>query len=278
LTKAESKDFKAKYAAALVGRPNIYIMFLYKCLNVHLAEGGYLAFIIPTSLYNCSYYQPMRDYLALNTTIHYVETLNKPGFYETGQETMLLIVQKTRVKAHDNYVFRANYGNIYISPSYKELRRLSAGTTTIAALGLGVKTGNVVWNQVKKNLSDSGTLLIYSCNIQKCTLTLNNLRGEEKKQYVTGLEKETLNGPVILVDRGYGNGLSFNYVLVKEKNFYAENHVNVIYPKTAERVGALDAVMKSFQDPRTFEFMKAFNGNGMVSASDIETIIPIWLD
>jgi len=141
-----------------------------------------------------------------------------------------------------------------------------------------VKTGNVVWNQVKKNLSDSGTLLIYSCKIQKCTLTLNNLRGAEKKQYVTGLEKETLNGPVILVDRGYGNGLSFNYVLVQEKNFYAENHVNVIYPKTAERVGGLDAVIKSFQDPRTFEFMKAFNGNGMISASDIEMIIPIWLN
>jgi hypothetical protein len=31
-----------------------------------------LAFIIPTSLYNCSYYQPMRNYIQKHTTIKYV--------------------------------------------------------------------------------------------------------------------------------------------------------------------------------------------------------------
>ena len=80
----------------MTGRPNIYIMFLYKCLTKHLVEGGHLAFIIPTSLYNCGYYQKMRNYIMENTTILHVETLKKMKFYETGQQTMLIVLKKTK--------------------------------------------------------------------------------------------------------------------------------------------------------------------------------------
>ena len=80
---------------ALTGRSNTYILFLYKCLTEHLSPGGTLAFILPTSLYNSSYYQPTRDYLYHHTTIRYLETLIKPGFKDTTQETMLLVVENT---------------------------------------------------------------------------------------------------------------------------------------------------------------------------------------
>lgn len=271
----ETKQLKKKNAAALTGRPNIYILFLYKCLSEHLAKDGFLAFIIPTSLYNCSYYQPMRNYIQANTTILHVETLNKPGFYETTQETMLIILQKKKI--NDNYIFKSKSGNIYISPFYKELYKATENTTTLKDLGLGAKTGNVVWNQVKENLADDGTLLIYSSNIGDDGLMLNNLKGE-KKQYVKGLDKPTLNGPLILIERGYGNSLRFNSVLIKDdmKNFYAENHVNVIYPKTDAAARNLADVMTSFKDERTMQFMKWFIGNGSVSATDLETIVPIF--
>lgn len=269
---------KKKYANAFTGRPNIYVIFLYKCLETHLDVGGFLAFIIPTSIYNSSYYQPMRDYIHKNTHIRYVETLNKPGFYETGQETTLLILQKKEIAtpSSNEYIFRSGSG-LYISPFYNELRDITRDTTTIAALGLGVKTGNVVWNQVKDNLADEGTLLVYSSNINKCQLKLDNLGGTVRKQYVSNLDKPTLTGPVILVERGYGNSFSFNSVLVElPAGFYAENHLNVIYPKTTESIPNLQKVIASFRDERSKQFIKWFVGNGSVSATELETLMPVF--
>ena len=269
---------KKKYANAFTGRPNIYVIFLYKCLETHLEVGGFLAFIIPTSIYNSSYYQPMRDYIYKNTHIRYVETLNKPGFYETGQETTLLILQKKEVAtpSSNEYIFRSGSG-LYISPFYTELQNITRNTTTIAALGLGVKTGNVVWNQVKEHLADEGTLLVYSSNINKCELKLDNLGGTVRKQYVSNLDKPTLTGPVILVERGYGNSFSFNSVLVEmTAGFYAENHLNVIYPKTQEAIPHLQKVIASFRDDRSNQFIKWFVGNGSLSATELDTLMPIF--
>ena len=270
MTGSEKKEFAKKNAVCMTGRPNIYIRFLYKCLAEHLTADGFLAFILPTSLFNCSYYQPMRDYIRAHFTIHWLENLNKPGFYETGQETMLIVLQKKKI--HDNYFFKAG-GNYFITPFYKELADLVVGTSTLVELGLRAKTGNVVWNQVKDKLSTSGTLLIYSMNISNSKLTIGNLKGE-KKQYVTGLEKPKISGPVILVERGYGNSLSFNAVLVTEKEFYAENHINVIYPEWGH--ANLNRVLKSFQDERSLQFIRWFSGNGMISATDLEKIVPIF--
>jgi adenine-specific DNA-methyltransferase len=134
----------------------------------------------------------------------------------------------------------------------------------------------MVWNQHKPNLSDEGTLLIYSSNINQSELTLHNLGGTVKKQYIQNVTKPTLSGPVILVERGYGNSYRFNSVLVELKDFYAENHLNVIYPKTPEATVHLERVLKSFQDERSVTFIKGVIGNGSVSATYLETLMPIF--
>jgi adenine-specific DNA-methyltransferase len=274
LSAKEKKAFSKNYSYSMTGRPNIYILFLHKCLEEHLETDGFLAFIIPTSLYNCSYYQPMRNYIEKNTTICHLENLNKPGFYETGVETMLIFLQKTKI--NNDFIFKSESGYVYISPFYKELYSITKDTKTLHELGLGVKTGNIVWNQMKENLSDEGTLLIYSSNINNSELKLNNLCGKARKQYVKDITKPKLNGPVILVERGYGNSYSFNSVLVNLKDFYAENHINVIYPKTPEAIGNLERVAKSFKDEKSQRFIKWFIGNGSISATDLETLIPIF--
>jgi adenine-specific DNA-methyltransferase len=274
MTPAEKKAFAAKNAVCMTGRPNIYISFLYKCLEEHLEDGGFLAFIVPTSLYNASYYQPMRDYIRARCTIRWLETLDKPGFFETGQETTLIVLEK-KVGAQE-FIFVPKTGTVYITPFYKELATLTVGSSTLGELGLGVKTGNVVWNQVKEKLGSSGTLLIYSSNINGSELKLNNLLGTEKKQYVAGLEKPKLDGPVILVERGYGNSFRFNVVLVEEKGFYAENHLNVIYPKTPEGAANLGRALASLRDERSLQFVRWFLGNGSMTATDLETLVPVF--
>lgn len=255
---------------ALTGRSNTYILFLYKCLTEHLAPGGTLAFILPTSLYNSSYYEPMRKYLNKHTTIRWLETLEKPGFYDTTQETMLLLLQNTPGKGE--YFFP--YHRLYLSPYADELTQCVQGTTTLLKLGLGVKTGSIVWNQHKDSLDSTGTLLLYSSNVREGSGLFFPPLKLPKQQYIHS-DKPTIDGPVILVSRGYGNTYRFHYALVEEKGFYAENHLNVIYPKTPESAVNLHKVLLAFQDARLALYLERFVGNGALSARELEQI-PIF--
>jgi len=250
----------------MTGRPNIYITFLYKCLTEHLVRDGHLAFIIPTSLYNCSYYQKMRDYIMENTTILHVETLEKMKFYETGQQTMLIVLKKTGQRNPlGSFIFRDKY----ISPYYKELNAMPH--MTLHQLGFRVKTGNILWHNCKDKITDDNSFspLIYSSNLKKSVLKLDNLCGK-RKQYIN-TDKPHLSGKSILIERGYGNTFSFDVVLVDMEKYYVENHVNVIYGD-----GDFDRVLRSLRDERTLRFVKMFCGNGTLSASDLMNVLPIW--
>ena len=135
------------------------------------------------------------------------------------------------------------------------------------------KKNKKINSKTKKNKTN---LLIYSSNITNCELKLNNLRGE-KKQYVLNIDKPTLNGPVILVERGYGNSFHFNFVVTEEQDFYAENHINVIYPLSKEAAKKMDWIVKSFKDERHINFIRWFLGNGSMPASDLQSMIPIFI-
>ncbi len=297
-TPKEKKEFLKAHKHIMTGRPNIYVKFLYKCLSEHLEDNGFLAFILPTSLYNCSYYQPTRNYIQKHFTIHHLQTLNGAGFYDTNQDTMLIVIQKK--KLNDNFIFRSFDGTIYISPEASELTELQKGCTTLSQLGLLAKTGTIVWNQARDEgkLATSGVPVIYSTNIVDGKLVLDNIRwippkteeqkakeiaeGKKKKdmggkrQYIQGCTEPKETGPVLLVDRGYGNSLHFNCVRVDLKEFYAENHVNVIAPVKPEGAQHLDRVLQSLKDERTMKFVKALMGNGSVSATELNTVIPIF--
>jgi len=259
---------KTKDPSCMTGKGNIYIQFLYKCLTQHLNPNGILAFVLPTSLYNSSYYEPCRRYIAQNTTIVHLETL-KVSYYETTQPTILIVLKNC--KLNDDYIF-TYLGNTYITPFYRELYELTKNTTTLKALGFTVKTGNVVWNQEKDKLSaEDGTLVIYSSNIVNNKLVLNNLTGE-KKQYIRGFKHEPTKGPAILVSRGYGNSYRFGFVVVDDIEFYGENHINVISCKSRKHI---NKVKKSFESEKTMLFIKYFVGNGALSKSELENI-PIF--
>jgi len=259
----------------MIGRGNIYILFLYKCLTEHLNENGILAFVLPTSLYNSGYYEPCRKYIATNTTIVHLEELNV-SYYDTTQRTILLVI-KNCVSVRKPYIFKKNT-NVYITPFYKELKQMTKTTTTLQSLGFAVKTGDVVWNQEKDKLADEGDLIIYTTNIVDKKIILNNLN-ENKKQYIQGFKHDPMIGPAILVSRGYGNLYKFSYAVIEEGvAFHGENHINVIYPTTVEAKNHIETVSKSFDNPNTTEFIKYFVGNGALSKTEIETVLPIWIE
>lgn len=249
-------------------------------MTEHLNENGILAFVLPTSFYNCSYYNLCREYIYKNISILHVENINVK-YLDTQQQTMILILKKEKSILH-RFIFERNK-NIYISPNYKELIKLVNNTKTINELGFLVKTGSVVWNENKEKLTNDNTdsILIYSSNIIENQLKLNNLSGE-KKQYIKYMNKTLEKNPCILVNRGYGNSFSFKYVLITEKiEFYCENHVNIIYSNKLnekEAINILKIIDKSFKNEKTKKFLEYFVGNGSLSKTEIQNILPIFID
>ena len=262
-----------KNPACQKGRGNLFVLFIYKCLTQHMKQDSVLAFVLPTSFYNCSYYEPCRQYISKNCTMLHVETIDAK-YYETGQKTMILIVRKGDPQ---NKNFLLSLGNsVYITPDYVNLQTCIRGASTLRELGFSVKTGDVVWNQEKDKLTTeqaNASLIIYTSNIgEDGTLTFAPLKGG-KKQYIRGFQKETVCGPALVVSRGYGNNYSFQWALVPTgTRFYGENHVNVITgpPECIERVVA------SFRSERTHTFIQMFVGNGALSKTELETIFPIF--
>ena len=82
-----------------------------------------------------------------------------------------------------------------------------------------------------------------------------------------------MTGPAVLIGRGYGNKFIFAHAMAPAgMNFYGENHINVVTGPAP----ALERLKKSLEDPRTAEFLRMFVGNGALSKSEIEGLLPVF--
>ena len=257
------------------GRPNMFVQFLYKSITENLTPDGYLAFILPTSFFNAGYYEPMRRYIFENTTVLAVTPLTGK-YIDTQQATFVLVLQNG--KRNDDFMVEIN-GSVYLTPDKPRIVELMRGSSTLKGIGFKVSTGDVVWNQVKESLVDSGgTLLIYSGNLRNGVLCLDEEMKEEKKQYIKGFAKEPIRGISILMNRGYGNAAyKLNPAFVNLEKYHAENHVNVIRPETRKAEKFIGRVYDSLCNEKTAEFISLFVGNNALSKTEIESCLPIWL-
>jgi hypothetical protein len=148
-------------------------------------------------------------------------------------------------------------------------------------MGLLVRTGQVVWNTVKDELTDDNndTILVYNSNISKDNkFEIKEFKNDEKKQYIN---REGRIDPVLVVNRGNGNSdYNLNYAVIKRGPFLIENHLNEIYsPKKINNFDLLklyDKIIKSFENPKTKKFIEIFLGNNSLSKTELESIFPIY--
>lgn len=249
-------------------KSNMYINFLYKCVSELIVPGGIIAFILPASLLNCSSYDPCRSYIKANFDILNICPIE--SFPGTGQKTMLFVIKQNNNPGL-KYISIVK-GSVYFVED--NLSGIMKGSVSLKSLGCSVKVGNIVWNENKDKMSDHGTLLLYSENIHQGKIVLTDQMKNGKKQYITGINKPPLLGPMILLSRGYGNKFKLTYSLFdQESPFYIENHILYITgPKNV-----LDQVLISFDDPRSQDFCTAFVQNGNISCRDMENIFPIFV-
>ena len=276
------------------GRPQIFIIFLFHSLH-KLKTGGILAFILPKSIMNSQYYKKMRQYIYDNYELLEIIDFSNIQFEDTTQETIGIIIRNNKINNNINqinnpYIFIIN-DNIIWTMYKNELIEIYKNATSLYMLGFSVKTGPVTWNEHKDKLTDNikDSLLIYNTNINNNKLVIKNFKNDEKKQYIQ-YDGKSESLPIIVCNRGNGNSkykLNFCYIdedYIKNKGIKSvviENHLNVIYHKTAntkDKINMMKKIVNQLNNNKNVQkWCDLFLGNNGFSKTELEHYFPIYL-
>jgi hypothetical protein len=274
------------YHEFCVGRPNIFGIFIIHSLKM-LSPGGILAFVVPKSFLNSLSYATIRNHIKKYCKIIDLIDFKKYNqFIDTDQSTFGLIIQKL-VEPFNEFIEECVFSiqinsNFIFSTDLTQLKELFKGSTTLEKMGMKVKTGTIVWNENKEDLTDNDeeTLLIYNTNISNDnTLEIKQFKNNEKGQYI---KKYGKINTTLVVNRGNGNSAyKLNYAIVKKGPYLIENHLNEIYSlskiSTLELNEIYNKIINSFCNCKTQQFIELFLGNNGLSKTELETIFPIYL-
>ena len=299
----KKEDVAAEFYPYFDGRPNIFVLFIMKSVRV-LRAGGVLCFVLPASFMNSQYYDKTRKYIVRHFAILHISrcddsNVSGGAYLDTAQDTIILILRKnhdvvagagatttptTLVGSGLGGVFEKSGATIF-TDNLPRIMSLYTGSRTLHDLGFNVSVGTVVWNQCKELLTDdeTKTRLVYSPNIENGKFVHKTYKNPEKKAFIA---KPGIRTPMIVLNRGYGVGeYKFVYCLLTPETvggeaYLIENHLNcIIYGGGGgedEIVAAYRRVMRSFQDPRTQEFIACYCGNNAVNTTELSHMLPIY--
>jgi adenine-specific DNA-methyltransferase len=271
-----NRELKAKFKEVIWGRPNIYAFFIFLGLKV-LKPGGYLAYVVSSSMNNGAYFKKLREFIMRTADIVHMKVLENPYIFEGVNHTFQLLVLRKGPNT-GQYIFTMN-GITIFTDRVEELKRLFEGSTTLHELGYRVQTGKIVWNQNKKLLTnDSSQIpLIWAHNIVSGRLMLHNKA--DKPQYIKSYVFDV--GPAIVVRRIVGHpkhsGSIEAAIVPPGFKFLAENHVNVIYPPAGASSQELEKIVRGLNSPRAQAAVNMITGNTQISKTELERLFPIKL-
>jgi hypothetical protein len=290
----KKEEVAAEYYPYFDGRPNIFALFIIKSAKL-LRAGGILCFVLPSSFMNSQYYDKTRKYIVSHFAILHMSRCDdsnmSDAYLDTAQDTMILILQKLGAGIPENTptssggVFEKS-GTTIFTDNLPKLTSLYVGSRSLHDLGFKVHIGTVVWNQCKSILTDDATKtrLVYSSNIINGKFVDKIYKNPEKKAFI---DRPGIRTQMIVLNRGYGVGdYKFEYCLLtpdavsaSSAGYLIENHLICITfadPETATT--AFERVMRSFQDPRTQEFISCYCGNSAMNAAELNYMLPIYDD
>ena len=100
------------YHTYFEGRPNIFILFIIKSIKM-LNDNGILSFILPKNFLNCLYYDKTRKYIGKHFQILNIIECNNDKYIETQQDTIILIIQKTRTCNNSGFILEIKNYTIF---------------------------------------------------------------------------------------------------------------------------------------------------------------------
>ena len=275
-------DVEKSYYNYFDGRPNIFILFIIKSLEL-LNNKGIISFVLPKNFLNCLYYDKTRKHIIKNYNILNIIECDD-NYIETQQSTIILIIQNEKPTNNISYSITISEYTIFgTQDNIKFMKTLYNNSKTLFDLDINVNVGNIVWNQCKKELTDDNnkTHLIYSSDITNNKLSIKKYSNKEKKNYIN---KKGDNSPLLVINRGYGVGTyNFNYCIINETdniNYLVENHLICIkYSKSLSNeilIKKYKQIIKSFTNKKTIEFIKIYFGNNAMNTTELCKILPIY--
>ena len=278
----KKKDVNDSYYKYFKGRPNLFILFIIKSLQL-LNENGILSFVLPKNFMNCLYYDKTRKYINEKFRVLNILECND-AYIETKQETIIIMIQHKKPLEKNIYSFDNGAFTIFgIPDNINKIKSLYNNSNTLFNLGFNVSVGNIVWNQCKQFLTTDNekTLLVYSSDIKDGKIQLQNYSNKEKKNYIN---KKGSKNPLLVINRGYGVGkYKFMYCLINENDnieYLIENHLICIkYTKPiikTELIKLYNKIIKSFKNKKTQEFIHLYFGNNAINTTELCNTLPIY--
>jgi type I restriction-modification system DNA methylase subunit len=276
-------DVSTEYYDYFDGRPNIFTLFIVKSLHM-LTSNGILSFILPKSFTNCLYYDKLRKYIVDKYCILQLIDCSDDSFIETKQETILFMVQnRTNPGKNAKYMIHISDYTILNTPeNIVKMRELYKDSTTLNKLNFSVSVGNVVWNQCKAILTDDSkkTRLIYSSDIVDSNLVVKEYTNKDKKNYI---DKPGSKDVILVINRGYGVGdYHFNYCMIDvDYPYLVENHLICVKYRAQktkpELLELYNNIIQSLNHEKTTEFINLYFGNNAINTTELNYILPIYL-
>jgi len=278
------KDVDTIYYNYFDGRPNIFILFIIKAM-FELKMNGILAFVLPKNFLNCNYYNKLREHIVDNFKIVSIKDHSNEKYIETGQDTIVLIIQKRKKRTINiKYVLKFEGNTIFnTKEGIKKLKEYYKDATTLKNMKFEVKVGTVVWNQVKDKLTDdnTNTRLVYSSDIVDNELSIKEYKNPAKKNFI---DQEGSTDLLLVVNRGYGKGkYKFSYCLIDtEKEYLIENHLICIKSlEELERSVLLEKynlIINSLKSEKTKSFIELYCGNNALNTKELAEVVPIYIN
>lgn len=302
----KKKDIPKEYKKYMNGRPNIFTIFILKSLDL-LKDNGIIAFILPKSFLNCSYYSSIRELIFNNYQIKTIIECFEDKYIETEQETIILVLKKQEKRTNSKFCIKNDYYLFNTKDNISKMKGAINGSTTLNKMGFTVFNGNFVWNQEKNKLTNdaNNVRLIYSGDIKNNEIQeldideikekwddfRNKYKNEpkkslkdkiDKKHYVSNHEIKPLKGLMLIINRGYGNAkYKLNYALTDNlEEFYLENHIlGIKYNDKISKKELLkkyNMIISSLNNDKTHEFIDMCMGNNAMNTTELEYLLPIF--
>ncbi|AGE50697.1 adenine-specific methyltransferase [Paramecium bursaria Chlorella virus CVB-1] len=246
---------------ASVGRSNLYIEILFKCITQHLNANGVLAMVLPSTIMNGHFSQPVRN-LILSKKILYFETIRKHTFKDTKAGVSILVIQNV---PGDNLKY--NFEGI-ITEDAKYLSTMSAGFKRLKDVEVFVKYG-MMTKTLQDSFSRDPTHIPFVLKKDLCPKEICF----DKDRLFINKKIKTHHGRCILLLRSNGVVMGSEYIL-KFSMFELESFlfdiclVGIFGPD-------IDKVYDSLCDSRTAQYIQKICGSGRLTKNIIMNL-PIF--
>lgn len=269
-----------KFGEILNGRTNIYALFIYLGIRV-LKRGGYLAYVVSSSMNSGEYFKKLRKYIVDTCDIVYLKKIPDPNVFSDQRYVVkhffqYLVLKKD--KNTGNYVFKRG-DRIVFTENHVFLKKAFSNAKTLKQLGYRVFQGNISWDKYRNRLTNNskeGVLLVWSHNIREGKLVIKH--DYRKPQYIKWNVNEAYVGPAIVVKRivGHPSRAKLEAALVPPNTFFlAENHVHVILPPPRASLSEMEEIVKYLNSHDVCRIVREITGNTQISKRELEELVPI---